>query len=422
MRRRNRYRNIILVLVVAVAAMPVYAGGQQEDAEEGPVTLELWTYYTSEWPTGEGFFAAIDDFNASQDEIEIDIQSIPFEQFNDQVVVAASGNQLPDLIQMDSVDHASFVDQGIFSDLSDEIDDFIDLDDIYEGPLSSAEVEDGLYGIPITSNALALIYNQDMLEEVGYDSPPETWDELMEYSVNISEHFGSGVYGFSVPAPQNEVGTFQFMPFLWGAGADHTDLTHPGAEQALQLYAELVETDGMSPEVFNWDQADTYGQFETQRAAMYIDGPWRLGDLNEIEEFEWGIAPIPTPEADQEPVTVLGGENLAIVDTEDDRIRNAALEFISFLYQDDILHEFNETAGMVPPRRSVTEASDFYTQDPAMSVFAEIMPSARARGPAKNWPERSEIIQNMIQAAGTGQVSPENAAEDAASNMEPLLD
>ena len=41
------------------------------------------------------------------------------------------------------------------------------------------EFNGGVYGIPLTQNFPMLFYRTDVLEELGYDEPPESWDELI---------------------------------------------------------------------------------------------------------------------------------------------------------------------------------------------------------------------------------------------------
>ncbi len=52
-----------------------------------------------------------------------------------------------------------------------------------------------------------------------------------------------------------------------------------------------------------------------------------------------------------------------------------------------------------------------------MQVFLKQMESAAARGPLPNWSEASAVIQDALQAALSGQKTPEQAMQDAAGQM-----
>ena len=412
-----KIKHIVLIMLTMWCTGATWASGAAErtaPSSDEPTTLELWTYFTTDWDVGAAFFDVIDAFNASHPAIFVDVQSVPFDQLKNQLTVAAAGGQLPDLVQLDSTDHASFAALGILADITARAERDLPLDRIYPGALASARYDGGLYGLPIDANTIALIYNRTMLEAAGITRPPETWDELYEYALRLS---GGGVYGFANALIQNEIATFQFLPIIWSAGGDIDRLDSPETIDALRFLRRMIADGAQSPESLTWEQGSTFNQFAAQRVAMYVEGPWRLPDLKEITEFEWGLAQMPR---DRRRASVLGGENIAIIDA-DPHVVDAAWELVRFFYEPEVMLRFNRDAGMIPPRSDVTESSDYYTTDEHMSVFAAMMPDVLPRGPSPNWPRISSEIQAMIQAVGTGAATPEEAAARAAAAVAPYL-
>lgn len=61
--------------------------------------------------------------------------------------------------------------------------DFSDYDEVVtrfsEDVTTLYEFNGGVYGIPLTQNFPMLFYRTDVLEELGYDAPPESWDALI---------------------------------------------------------------------------------------------------------------------------------------------------------------------------------------------------------------------------------------------------
>jgi multiple sugar transport system substrate-binding protein len=86
--------------------------------------------------------------------------------------------------------------------------------------------------------------------------------------------------------------------------------------------------------------------------------------------------------------------------------------------QPEILNEGWKT-GRLAPR------SDIVVEDPqwpqAYEVYREQLASARARGPHPRWPEISRPIQLAIQEALTGGKTPQQALDDAAAAIAPIL-
>lgn len=117
---------------------------QETTEEEKTEEVEIWYY----WET-EGHQVAlnkiIDEYNKSQDEYEVESKYVPFADFKKQLSIGASADELPDMVIIDSPDHASYAAMGIFADLTDKF----DVSGYYEAPVSSCTPDDTLYGVPV---------------------------------------------------------------------------------------------------------------------------------------------------------------------------------------------------------------------------------------------------------------------------------
>ena len=94
------------------------AGAAEDGAVEASGTGEavtIWYY----WET-EGHQVALDqviqEYNGSQDQYEVTAKYVPFADFKKQLSIGASADELPDIAILDSPDHASYVEMGIFVD------------------------------------------------------------------------------------------------------------------------------------------------------------------------------------------------------------------------------------------------------------------------------------------------------------------
>ena len=191
------------------------AEAEEQDAEETTTgeaeAVTIWYY----WET-EGHQVALDqviqDYNAFQGNYQVTAKYVPFADFKKQLSIGASADELPDIAILDSPDHASYVEMGIFEDLTGKF----DVGSYYEGAVNSCTVDGNLYGVPFGVNCLALYYNEDMLKEAGREVP-STWDELMDTAKALTT---DSVTGLALCSVQNEEGTFNFVPWLWSTGAD----------------------------------------------------------------------------------------------------------------------------------------------------------------------------------------------------------
>jgi len=378
--------------------------------DSGQKSIVNFWYYFSNAP-GTAIAKNITNFNSSQNKIEVKGQYIPFAEIKKQISVSAAGGQLPDMVQMDNPDHASFAAMGILEDITDRVKAWGQADKFFSGPINSAIYNGKYYGLPIDSNCLALYYNEDLFKAAGISAPPQTWDELKQYAEKLTK---DQVKGFAFSAIKSEEGTFQFLPWLWSTGADYDKLNTPEAVEALELLADMYKKGYVSKDILTQRQSDvSAAQFATGKAAMMVNGPWIIPTLKkDAPNLNWKVAVIPTKKNSS---SVLGGENLAIIKGKN---VDGAWEFVKYMESPEVVEQWYKDSGYLPSRKDIIEKSDYWKNDPILSVFAKQMETARARGPHPKWPQISEPIQVAIQEALTGVKSPQDALKDAAAKIE----
>ena len=238
----------------------------------GGNTVTLWHYFEGE---ADALNKMIKDYNESQSDIYIVPTYVSREELMKQYTIGAVSGDLPDIGMCDSPDMASYISLGVFADINDYLTSWSDLDQFYDGPLSSCKGSDGhLYGLPNNSNCLALLCNMDMLNAAGVEEAPTTWEELEEACEKVSDP-DNGVYGLAISAVSNEEGTFQFIPWLYSAGGSVADIDSDASVKAFSYLADLQSKGYMSNEVVNWGQGDALNAWAAQKAAIVESGSLR---------------------------------------------------------------------------------------------------------------------------------------------------
>lgn len=392
------------------------ASQQSTDAPDAgdKVTIQLWNYFPEAFI---GFFESqLDDFNASQDRIEVVSTFVSREDLMKQYALGSVSGELPDIGMTDSPDTATYIEMGIFEDITELADTWGELDAFLPGPLSSCRDGEGkLYGLPQNTNCLGFIYNKTILEAAGFSEPPQTWDDVKTMCEAITQQ---GVYGIGVVAPSTENATFQFIPWLYSAGGGIEQVNSEAGVRALSFITELYQAGHISPEAINWTQTDLAESFIAGNTAMMLSGSWNIPTITSAGvDFEWGVCEIPM---DQQHASVIGGENLSVcVGTEH---KEEAFEALSYLMSAQVNADYAEVAGRFPVRSDAMELKDVWTNaESDYSIFANIMEYAVARGPSPNWTSISEAVYTNIQASLLNEKTPEQALNDAAVTIEPLL-
>ena len=363
----------------------------------------------------------VKQFNDLKNGIAVEYRQIQFDDVVSEAMRAFSTGQAPDIIAVDNPEHALFSSRGAFLDLTDRIkaSSVIKPENYFPGPLASVMWDGKYYGVPKATNTIALYYNKDMFKAAGLDpnSPPETWDQLVEYARKLTDP-SKNVYGLAFSAKANEEGTFQFLPWAQMAGGGYQNINAPGAVKALEIWKTIIDDKLASPDSLTRGQWDSTGTFNSGNAAMAISGPWELDRMITEAKFDWGVALLPVPEKGTKRSSAMGDFNWAIfANSQHPDEAFKVLEY--FVSQDD---QMFAKYGQLPARSDITiPATGVKLKDEALKVFLEQLKYAQPRGPHPAWPKISKAIQDAIQSALTGQMSAKDALDQAAQQIAAVL-
>lgn len=388
---------------------------ESKESSGNAVEVSIWHYFEHEAAALEKI---ANDYNEKQNDIHITCTYVSRDELMKQYTIGAVSGELPDIGMVDSPDMASYIALGVFEDITDDLQNWDDLQYFYEGPLSSCKDGEGrIYGLPNNSNCLALVCNMDLLKKAGFTEPPKTWEEFEKVAAATTDPANS-VYGFAMSAIGNEEGTFQYIPWLYSAGGTVTSLNSAESVRALSFLSNLVSKGYMSKEVINWGQGDAYNAFCAGKAAMLESGTWQVATIDDDIDgkFKYKYALLPK---DKENATVIGGENFGVcVGSE---ARDACVEFLKYMQSAQNNADWCEIAGKIPVRSDAALLKDFWTEDERYAVFTEAMNYAVARGPHEEWPTISKAIYTAMLGALMGEKTPEDVLAEAAAVVDPII-
>lgn len=363
----------------------------------------IWDYFETD-AQKQMMQSLIDEFNASQDEYEASHVYVSFADYEKQLTLGIASGELPDLVILDGCGMASFIQLGLFGDISDAD---INWDEYMEGPMESTMLDGKHYGIPFATNCTALFYNKDLFDAAGIDYPDEntTWDEFHEMAKALTK---DGVSGFGNAATNTDEGTFQCLQWLYTAGGSYTDI-EDGVD-AYKLMQEMIEDGSWTKECVNWTQSDVNNNFMAGNLAMQQNGPWQIPGIEaNAPDLNYGVTVLPKKDADSEQATsILGGENMGVVNKDD---TSGAEAFLKYYDQTDVMVDAMKQYGSYPPKTEAAKDS-YWTDDPIQKAFLTQIDTSIPRGPSAAWPSYSSAIQTGFQEVMTSAKTPEQAAKD----------
>lgn len=398
-----KMKKVLAVALSLACASTLFAATAVTASAADKQEVVIWDYFETD-AQKEMMQSLIDGFNASQDEYEASHVYVPFADYEKQLTLGIASGELPDLVILDGCSMASFIQLGLFGDISDAD---INWDEYMEGPMESTMLDGKHYGIPFATNCTALFYNKDLFVAAGIDYPDEntTWDEFHEMAKALTK---DGVSGFGNAATNTDEGTFQCLQWLYTAGGSYTDI-EDGVD-AYTLMQEMIEDGSWTKECVNWTQSDVNNNFMAGNLAMQQNGPWQIPGIEaNAPDLNYGVTVLPKKDADSEQATsILGGENMGVVNKDD---TSGAEAFLKYYDQTDVMVDAMKQYGSYPPK---TEAANdtYWTDDPIQKAFLTQIDTSIPRGPSAAWPSYSSAIQTGFQEVMTSAKTPEQAAKD----------
>lgn len=323
-------------------------------------------------PTEEQVIRSIlDGFEAKHPEVAYTYQPIPG-NYPEKIQLMLGTHTAPDLFWLKGYTSPSYLSFNVLKSLDPylEADTDFDNDDFFP-VFRDAFLKDGkCYGIAKDFNVYVLFYNKKMFEEAGIEAAPTNWEELYDFSkqltVDKDQDGKIDQYGLVIE-PVHEM----VMPFVFqNGGTFHTEsgeltLTEPAFIEAMEYYLKLykdkvatIPTDvGAS-----WN-GDVMGR---QQAAMCISGAWAIPYFEEnYPDMEYGVAVLP---AGKEKATL--AFSTAFVIGEEAPYPEDAWKLLSYLAGKEGMTAWTASGIALPTRKSVAIENNFY-EHPIYKTFME---------------------------------------------------
>lgn len=366
-----------MVAITAAGALTLAAcaGGESDSGSSsgGPTTLTM-TVWGGDVDKAS-YQERIDLFEASQEDITIDLQLIPGEQYEQKVQTMIASGDGPDIMQVaEGVNVYSSKSQIIpLDELIAE--NGLDLEQRF-GPVGDLySYEDSVYAIPDRSGAMIVYYNKDLFDAAGLEYPNAdwTWEDAqaaMEALTIPGEQWGYGGAGWWA----------QWWSFAYQNGGQIIDdegrpaVDSPEVVEALQWANDLTHKYHVVPTAAEYaDMGPDMGgdpAFAAQKVAMNTTGFWAIGGLLEAD-FNWDIAPMWG--GDEQAVSAFGS-GLAI--SRDSENAEEAFQAIDFLTDAEAQEVIIKNAQDVPANLEVQQSDAFLspewaTREVNMAAFGE---------------------------------------------------
>jgi multiple sugar transport system substrate-binding protein len=311
-------------------------GGAGGGASSGKVELTLWH---QEQPPNrvKQFQKVIDAFNKSQKDIQVKQQVQNWEDAYQKTTSAIQAGTPPD-IQFTIPDFTVAIKQtGAVQPVEDIVDEINSSHTYLRNAVQPYEYEDHTWAVPLFGMIQMLWYRKDMYEAAGLDpnSPPKNWDELRQYSEQLTS---GDKYGMGITSSKHLYTDQEFYTFMITNGGKElfaedgsVAFDTPNNVETVAYYSDLSK---FSPPGSNsWTWAEPQAAFNNGTLAMAIEKGQFLSPFEEDSgrpPEDLGVAPVPWPPSGERGSIYYS--NGAMLLSQEEEKKAAAKEFLKFVF------------------------------------------------------------------------------------------
>lgn len=281
-------------LALAASAAPGRARAQ------APLEIEYWQYTFD--TRVRAMNQLIEQFQAANPGIRVKHQNFPYGQYRAKVATAIPAGEGPEVVQL----FYGWLDDYVRADLLKPLDatafDPAMVDREFFPSVQAMKREGRYYGIPTAVRSLALFWNKRLFSNAGLnpDQPPTTLDAYVEMAKRLTQRDAAGnltIEGTTIAPEGQDLGWYREGLVRQFGGRPYSDdgrrvmYNSEAGVNAMKWYTDLFKVHRAGEQGFMQEQP---AAFRASRAALSIDGSFRVGAYAGTRGLEFGVAELPT--------------------------------------------------------------------------------------------------------------------------------
>lgn len=387
----------------------------------GPVTIQYWQY---ELPAKtELVDELIPEFMDANPDITVEHVIFPYDDFRQQVAAAVQAGEGPDVLNVYFGWIPSYVQQQFLVPIPKDYFPHDQIEEQFFPTVQAAKIQDEYYALPTAVRTLALFCNMDLLDAAGVE-PPTNWEETVDVANATVQKDGDN---------------FEVVGMTWDIGGQGHNwwrealIRQNGGMPMTEDNRQLQWTTPVAIEAFNYVtsfliehevtqsgfQTDGATAFASGKAALHIDGSYRLGSLQrDAPDLNYRVVPLPENK-EKASFASFWANTITRNAAEGDKLI-AASKWIDFLSSAGVQQQWTPAVGELPARQAL--ASDpALMADEKLAPFIESLEYSYATFMVNEADLRQAVMDAFDQVTLTG-VDPEVALQEAQDKIQQQLD
>lgn len=442
--KKTKLMSLILSASIILTGCSAGKDKTNSSSSDSNGVTELTYWHSMDGVFGEIVNEQIDEFNSTIGaEKNIKVTGV-FQNWpgTDGLTAAMSTDDIenmPDVIQLygESVSLVRDYDRTVWAeDFITKEYSSVKKEDLIANTVTSHSIDGKMIGVPYTASSLMLYYNMDYLKEAGFNEAPKTIAEMADMMKKISEKTDAK-NGLNVEINQYELENYIATQGEKGTYFGNNESGHAGhmtefsseANKALSNF--LTEWEKVVKTGAYKETSDSINEeFANGLHAMTIMTSSRIQTIDELvgDSFEWGVAPIPTVSASDVGGAYPSGSGLYMIDRDDEKKKEAAWEFVSYMISPEAQVKWVEKTGYTPVNIKTQELEEYKTalknQPKLEKSMSNLVNTPDTVVPAfiPNSSSIGTIIKDTMMAFGAGSISKAEAHKQIVDGIEKSIE
>jgi multiple sugar transport system substrate-binding protein len=382
----------------AALALAACSSSGSSGGSSGATTLKL---VVADYGTGPSNASAkywdgiVTAFEKANPDIKVNVTSIPWTNFDQQVQTMIQNKQYPDITEGDYF--SNYAKDGLLYSASDVLSA---PDNLLPAFKAQGTYNGTQYGMPFTTSSRTLFYNKKMFTQAGISAAPQTWADVQTDAAKITK---LGKVGFGLPLGAEEAQAESLLWMLGDGGGYQTDgkytINSAPNVAAFTFLKGLVAAGDTEPNPGTVNRTDLWQEFAQGKVGMINGSPALIPIIQSagvLQASDWTSVPIAGKTG---PLTTTLGvcDNVAAFKPNGHQAQ--IKKFLDFAYQDKYQLAFDKEYDLLPATTTATKA---LASDTVFAPFLTALPNSVQYPSDTAWANVKTKIQQTIGTAVTG--------------------
>ena len=397
----RRISGAALAAAAALALAACSSSSSSSGGSSGTTTLKL---VVADYGTGASNASAkywdgiISAFEKANPDIKVNVTSIAWTNFDQEVQTMIQNKQYPDITEGDYF--SNYAKDGLLYPASDVLSDPGNLLQTFQ---AQGTYNGTQYGMPFTTSSRTLFYNKKLFTQAGITSAPQTWADLHSVAAKIKK---LGDVGFGLPLGSEEAQAESLLWMLGDGGGYQTDgkytINSAPNVAAFTFLKGLVAAGDTEPNPGTVNRTDLWQEFAQGKVGMINGSPALIPIIQSakvLSASDWTSVPIAGKTG---PLSVTLGvcDNVAAFKANGHEAQ--IKEFLDFAYQDKYQLAFDNEYDLLP---ATVTAAKALASNAVFAPFLTALPNSVQYPSDTAWANVKTKIQQTIGTAVTGSPS-----------------